>query len=203
MFFEVQLVLHWIITIKHLQDLTFSLCGQNLQGSRLKIKTAGSSETAHVYQIASHPRTQWRFIFWTAEVIIMELILNYNLGSHSVGYKSIFWDVMLCSLVVVHQCLGGMYCLHLQGSSVKPSNKSARIKLAYLCILEVKCYIYFQGFCIWYLCQPFSHEYAYQNSGNVITGEYFSCVSMQLYATLPVILRSHLFQLFFLAENVL
>jgi hypothetical protein len=38
--------------------------------------------------------------------------------THKILKSTIFWEIMLCSLAEVHQCFGGMYCLHLHGWTV-------------------------------------------------------------------------------------
>jgi hypothetical protein len=47
-------------------------------------------------------------------------LLEYGLTEQQ---KSLFWDVMLCSLVEVNWCFKGKYCLHLQGKTVSQTNR--------------------------------------------------------------------------------
>jgi hypothetical protein len=37
---------------------------------------------------------------------------------------TVFWNVLLCSLVEVYRCFGGMYYLHLQGRRVKDGSSA-------------------------------------------------------------------------------
>jgi hypothetical protein len=40
--------------------------------------------------------------------------------------NSVIWDVMLCDLVEVYLCLGGMYRLHLQGQRVSQASSKSQ-----------------------------------------------------------------------------
>jgi hypothetical protein len=46
--------------------------------------------------------------------------------------STIFWDVMLCSFVDVHSCIGGMYCLQLLGQKIRQGSNQQEAEASIL-----------------------------------------------------------------------
>jgi hypothetical protein len=41
--------------------------------------------------------------------------------------RTVFWDMTSCSLVEVHRCFGGRFCIYLQARSISRTNTDTNI----------------------------------------------------------------------------